>query len=162
MRNPKNAAQQHLANQVGVRFHQCDKLVATDSHGSFYAGPMGYGFWTDVRANDIAWWAVAMQLQHLTTRHIIDHAWLVSYDKRPTETWALVTEPYTNEAEARSLAILAADAMAGWEIDLHVFPASESSWNPGQCVPIVATFRKDSAETFIRQAVLWALTGPLS
>lgn len=152
-----------LARHIGIQFHDCNQLVPTNRPGTFSIMPMTQGIWTDERASDLAWWAVAKQLDHLSgNSHIIDHAWLVSYAGRPTESWALVTEPYADEARERALTILADDAMSDWFLDVHVLDRTQSSWSPGACVPIVATFQRHCAPLFIRSALLWALDGRLT
>src|SRR3954462_12192346 len=92
--------QRKLAKYVGQQFHNCDNLVPKGPHGSFGLSPMEHsGYWTDERAIDIAWWAVATQLNGLFNRYIIDHAWLITYENTSTESWALVTEPYLDEVQ---------------------------------------------------------------
>lgn len=151
-----------LAKAIGESFHQTDKLVPLGRSGSFSVGTMVHGIWTGERACDLAWWAVASQMQDaMKDKHVIDHAWLAVLDGSPAESWALVTEPYLDQQQSLDLMRLAFDVMPDWEIDVHVLDKSQSSWNPGKCTPIVATFRPGRWEAFMRAALLWALNGPL-
>ena len=161
--NPELARQQALALHVGRQFHDTDQLVPAGRNGSFSLAPMGHGIWCGETPESIAWWALAHHLTKIVNnRQIIDHAWLMRFADRSGEHWALVTEPYMDPKDAEGLPYLAADAMPGWFVDVHVLEPAWSAWNPGECLPIIATFQPGRAEAFIRQAMLWALQGPLA
>ncbi len=147
-----------LAKRIGAEFCDCDNLIPLGSHSSFSVSSMSWDMWYDERICDLAWWAVGKQIEaHAGQAHVIDHAWVIGFGGKPHEPWALVTEPYIADDAATAIIHLANDAMAEWSVRVHLLPAVDSSWNPGQCRPIVATFNKGCVGSFMRTAVTWAI-----
>lgn len=148
--------QRCLAKHIGIAFYNNARLIPLGRHSTFFASDQLKNIWYDRKVCDLAWWAVGRQIEkHGSQYSTIDHAWLAGYEDTPNEPWALITEPYIAERSARSVAHKAGCAMFTWGIDIHVLPAASSSWNPGHCVPIVATFR-DVGE-FMCRAVRWGM-----
>ena len=153
------ARQRDLAQWIGTEFYQSSKLKPLGRHSSFDVSPPMLDLWYDRRLCDLAWWAVGRQIELAVEQHVhvIDHAWLAGYRDAEHEPWALVTEPYLAEAAAKSVVKRAEKAMLLWDVRVRYLPCAQSSWNPGACCPIVATFEDGSIRTFFRAAVRWAM-----
>lgn len=155
--------QKALARTIGVEFCNTPNLKPLMRQGQFYRPPLpATDTWLAQLAMDnlssIAFAAVAAKLETISGHwHIIDHAWLAGYDDTAAEPWALVTEPYAEGSDVKSIELLAADAMPEWGIEIHVLPASRSSWNPGHCIPIIATIGIRGYANFFRKAIPWAI-----
>lgn len=152
--------QQQLAREIGKAFHQTDKLVPLGPHSSFglmiRSDPLG--LWMEKTLGEIAWQAVALQLQRQGGRsHVIDHAWLAGFKDPPHEAWALISEPYLDAERAERIKEYFDEIADDWSLECEVLPAARSSWNPGQCTPLVFTFWSGHAAAFARKAVTWWL-----
>jgi hypothetical protein len=127
--------------------------------GSFCPPTQGLSsFWYGVRVWDLTCWAVATQLAECNPREIvIDHAWLFGSVYEPHEPFGMVTEPYITQDSAKRIADLANEAMAVWGIDVHVLSEAYSTWNPGQCSPLIAFGRDGGCQNLMRHSIPWLL-----
>ena len=151
--------QRELAQWIGTEFYQSSKLKPLGHHSSFGVMPPMLDLWYDRLLCDLAWWAVGRQIELASEQivSVIDHAWLAGYRGAEHEPWALVTEPYLKLADAKPLVTRAQKAMSGWNVRVKCLPLAQSSWNPGACCPIVATFEDGCIRTFFRTSVAWAM-----
>jgi hypothetical protein len=149
----KTGRQRELANWIGAQIYRGSPLlVPLGRHSSFSPPPMPLDDnYLDARLCDAAWWAVASILGD------IDHAWLFGWPDGTKEPWGFVTEPYLSEDQAQSIVGKADLMMTGWGVEFIVLPKAQSTWNPNQCVPIVAHFESGMMRPLIRNATAWML-----
>ena len=158
--------QMALARWIGVEFHETDKLIPLQPHSRMWVPPlpandMWLGQLSTERVDKLAWAAVAAQLSAPNPiNHIIDHAWLFGFSEGEQEPWGFVAEPYLDAKAIDAHLYLARDAMAEWEVKIQDLNPAQSSWNPGNCTPIVATFVPGMMPRLIRRALCWALAEP--
>jgi hypothetical protein len=148
----------YLAKVIGERYCGTSKLIPLDD---FHQPSRAFLFdcFSDARICDAAWWGVGEKLTEAAADigRVIDHAWLIGRGDPPREPWGLVTEPYIPSRCATQIKRKADKLMAGWGIDIQILSPDESTWNPGNCLPIVSIVEAHSYEAFIRLAMMEVL-----
>jgi hypothetical protein len=156
----KTMRQRELARWIGATYHNTDKLMPLGRHGSFGILPRAAGFWIDERVSDLAWQSVARRFsQQADQFHVIDHAWIAGFSEQPHESWALVLEPYLSSEDIadRIISHFAAIVEEEWPLTCAALRSDQSSWNPGNCYPLVFTFVPGCMERFVKAALRWWL-----
>jgi hypothetical protein len=133
-----------FAREVGETVYGMPRLrPMKDHHRVFYLGEPILDVLHDSKLWELAWNAVALRIDEVCRKaghyHPIDHAWMIGYDDRQNEPWALVTEPYPGTPEIPELVRQLNEALEDWAIEVRAFPTESSPWNPGGTVPIVAS-----------------------
>jgi hypothetical protein len=146
-----------VTDRKGVPKRLIRHFIPFGRHGSFCPPPMPLNDnFLDSRMCDAAWWAVGSILGEFP---ILDHAWLFGPSDGAKEPWGFVTEPYTTYVAASVAVERARRVTDEWGVGYFVFDRSLSSWNPGQCTPIVAYVRSGYFRVFITAAIKWMLDG---
>lgn len=144
---PEATRQRKLAASIDPKF------IPFGRHSSFSPPPMPlHEQFFDARMCDAVWWPVATMLGH------IDHAWLFGMRDGCKEPWGFVTEPYLSEEEANAAVYLATDRMPDWGVTFQVWGKEHSSWNPGGCMVIIASFEPYSIRRLVQKATAWMLS----
>lgn len=155
--------QKELARSIGIALHDSPKLIPLGRHSSFglqISRPgRGMGSWIEEKAGHLAFQAIALQLHRQAgTSHVIDHAWLAGSEYEPHEPWVLVSEPYISTEKAEQIKAWFDQNLADeWYLVCETMPPARSSWNPGNCTPLVFTFAPGLAEYFVKHALTWWL-----
>lgn len=151
-----------LCRIIGAELCEGAPLKPLTRHSGLHAPPMPLDeIWLpqscDARMIDVAWGAVVQQLRNSTDSPVIDHQWSFGFADPPHEPWGFVTEPYLDLPTARALVLAIGSEIGHWGVDLNALDPSLSSWNPGACVPIVATLRPQGIGSLVRHGMAWAL-----
>jgi len=165
---PAVLRQSDLTMKIGQDILGAHRLKPLGPQGSYPGPTIGLGnldleWESNQRMFDIAWWSVAEKAEQIAGEigagRVMDHAWAIGYVSHPFEPWAMVTEPYISEERARLAAEAVMTRLAHWSVRARALTAADSSWNPGQCVPIVFYIEQGHGywELFMREALAFAL-----